>query len=175
MVERRDRLVRALEMLLQFLRVGNVIGTALIAAMLIASIPAAGMVEARLAAKYGARADPATVLHFMQALFLLCLPAAYVVERLLGALDAMLRTIATGEPFSAANAGRLRTIGWMLLNWQLLDLLLGVAAGVARIIHIDFITWQPSFTGWIAVLVAFVLARVFTDGAAMRDELEGTV
>jgi hypothetical protein len=32
-----------------------------------------------------------------------------------------------------------------------------------------------SITGWLAVLLTFVLARVFAEGARMRDELEGTV
>ena len=32
-----------------------------------------------------------------------------------------------------------------------------------------------SINGWLAVLLTFVLARVFAQGALMRDELEGTV
>ena len=32
-----------------------------------------------------------------------------------------------------------------------------------------------SVAGWLAVLLSFVLARVFAEGAQMRDELEGTV
>lgn len=35
--------------------------------------------------------------------------------------------------------------------------------------------WQPSLGGWIAVLVAFVLARVFRLGTRMREELAGVV
>jgi hypothetical protein len=32
-----------------------------------------------------------------------------------------------------------------------------------------------SIGGWIAVLMVFVLARVFAAGSAMRDDLEGTI
>ena len=32
-----------------------------------------------------------------------------------------------------------------------------------------------SASGWIAVLMAFVLARVFAEGTLMRDDLAGTV
>jgi hypothetical protein len=32
-----------------------------------------------------------------------------------------------------------------------------------------------NFTRWLGVLLLFVLARVFEQGARMRDELEGTV
>lgn len=32
-----------------------------------------------------------------------------------------------------------------------------------------------SVNGWLAVLLTFLLARVFTEGARMRDDLEGTV
>ena len=39
-------------------------------------------------------------------------------------------------------------------------------------IHID---WSFSFTPWVAVLLLFVLARVFEHGARMRADLEGTV
>jgi hypothetical protein len=32
-----------------------------------------------------------------------------------------------------------------------------------------------SLTGWLTVLLLFVLARVFEQGARMREDLEGTV
>jgi hypothetical protein len=35
--------------------------------------------------------------------------------------------------------------------------------------------WTFSVTRWIAVLLLFVLARVFEQGARMREDLEGTV
>jgi hypothetical protein len=35
--------------------------------------------------------------------------------------------------------------------------------------------WSFSVTPWLAVLLLFVLAQVFGDGARMRDDLTGTV
>jgi hypothetical protein len=35
------------------------------------------------------------------------------------------------------------------------------------------VTFSPG--GWIAVLMVFVLSRVFAAGSAMKDDLEGTV
>ena len=35
--------------------------------------------------------------------------------------------------------------------------------------------WNFSLTRWLAVLLLFVLSRVFEQGARMRDDLEGTV
>jgi hypothetical protein len=36
---------------------------------------------------------------------------------------------------------------------------------------------MPAFSinGWLAVLLTFLLARVFAEGALMREDLEGTV
>ena len=35
--------------------------------------------------------------------------------------------------------------------------------------------WSFSLTPWLAVVLLFVLARVFDEGTRMRDDLEGTV
>ena len=37
------------------------------------------------------------------------------------------------------------------------------------------LSWEFSLTRWLAVLMLFVLARVFEQGARMREELDGTV
>jgi hypothetical protein len=37
------------------------------------------------------------------------------------------------------------------------------------------IDWSFSIAGWLAVLLLFVLARVFEHGTRMREDLEGTV
>ena len=75
-----------------------------------------------------------------------------------------------------ANADRLRAIAWALLVAQLLSLGSGAIAEAlstaARPIHVDA---GFSISGWLAVLLTFVLARVFAEGALMRQDLEGTV
>jgi hypothetical protein len=106
-------------------------------------------------------------------LSLATIPLNYVVlKRLL----AIVETVRAGDPFVAANAYRLRAIAWALLAAQLLSLLSGAIADAlstpARPINVDA---GFSISGWLAVLLTFVLARVFTEGALMRRDLEGTI
>ncbi len=76
----------------------------------------------------------------------------------------------------AANAARLRAIAWALLALELTHYIVGaVAAGISAAgVPID-ISWGFSLTRWLAVLLLFVLARVFEEGAHLREELAGTV
>jgi hypothetical protein len=91
-------------------------------------------------------------------------------------LLAIVGTVRAGDPFVAANAARLRSIAWVLLAMQLLSL---VVAAIAKLISsaahpFDFDAGF-SVNGWLAVLLTFVLARVFAEGTGMREDLEGTV
>ncbi|MGT2513561.1 DUF2975 domain-containing protein [Sphingomonas panni] len=69
----------------------------------------------------------------------------------------------------------MRAIGWALLAIQLLDvpLLLIVPSFEGMGVRVD--GSSISIGGWLSVLVAFILARVFAEGAALREDLEGTV
>ena len=101
------------------------------------------------------------------------IPLNYVVlKRLL----AIVETVRAGDPFVAANAYRLQAIAWALLATQLLSLVIGAIAKAVSIrsqpLHLDA---GFSINGWLAVLLTFLLARVFAEGTRMRDDLEGTV
>src|SRR6476646_2298160 len=91
-------------------------------------------------------------------------------------LVAMVATVSTGNPFVAANAYRLQAIAWALLAQQVLSLavaLIGKAVSTpAHTLHLDA---GCSPGGWLAVILTFVLARVFAEGTLMREDLEGTV
>lgn len=174
-MKRSDRLLRGSVRVVQAFRIVNAVAVLVMIAVLISTLSGAEWIEARLIAKYEGTVDPDAAITFMRVTMLLTLPVGYAVERLLTALRAILRTVEMGDPFAAANAARLRMIGWMLLVVQLADLGYGAVAAVAQRLHIDFLAWQPGFTGWIAVLVAFVLAQVFERGTAMQSDLEGTV
>lgn len=94
-----------------------------------------------------------------------------VLTRLL----AIVMTVRAGAAFVAQNAARLQAIAWAVLGQQLLQLAIG---GIARVVStpghsLRISAFSPS--GWLAVLLLFVLARVFAEGARMREELEGTV
>lgn len=170
-----DRGLKISILAVQAFPIANAAFLALFVAALVATIPGAEWVEAALVRKYGDTVDPGGVVIFMQVTMLLSFPVGYAIERLLATLRALLRTVQEGEPFVAGNAARIRTIGWMLLVVQVADLAMGVVTAIAHRLHIDFAPWQPSFTGWIAVLVAFVLAQVFERGTVMHDDLDGTV
>ena len=107
------------------------------------------------------------------AVFLVAIPLHYVVlKRLL----AIVETVRAGDPFVAANASRLQAIAWALLALQLLSLVIGaIARAVSTPAHPIRVSAGFSINGWLAVLLTFLLARVFAEGALMRDDLEGTV
>lgn len=91
-------------------------------------------------------------------------------------LVAMVETVRAGDPFIAANADRLQTIARALLALQLLSLVIGaIAKSVSTPTHPLHLNAGFSVSGWLAVLLTFILARVFSEGASMRDDLEGTV
>jgi hypothetical protein len=102
--------------------------------------------------------------------------SAPMTHILLTRLLAMVETVQRGDPFVVGNAARLQTAAWALLGLELLHLAVGAIAAAASSESQPFdLDWNFSFTGWLAVLLLFVLARVFDHGTRMRDDLEGTV
>lgn len=112
----------------------------------------------------------------LRAVALLGLVAIPLNHIVLKRLIAMVETVRMGAPFVSANAARLQIIAWALLALQLLGLVIG-AIGTAVSTPANPVDLDAGFsiTGWLAVLLAFVLARVFAEGALMREDLEGTV
>ena len=100
-------------------------------------------------------------------------PIAYVVfSRLLRIVE----SVRTGEPFTLDNAGRLRTIAWALLGLELLHIFVVAIASAVSTKQVPLrINGNFDLTGWLAVLLLFVLAQVFLEGTRMREDLEGTV
>ena len=95
-----------------------------------------------------------------------------VLKRLLRIVE----TVRAGDPFVATNAGHLRAIGWALLALQLLSIVIGgIVRAISTPAHPVHLDAGFSINGWLAVLLTFLLARVFAEGALMRDDLEGTV
>jgi hypothetical protein len=107
------------------------------------------------------------------ALGLVAIPLNYVVLR---RLLAIVETVRAGDPFVAANAIRLQAIAWALLALQLLSVVIGaIAKAVSTPAHPLHLQAGFSISGWLAVLLTFLLARVFAEGTLMREDLEGTV
>ena len=91
-------------------------------------------------------------------------------------LRAMVGTVGDGDPFVAANAGRLQAIAWLLLALQLLSVVIGgIGHAISTTAHPLHLNAGFSVNGWLAVILTFVLAHVFANGTRMREELEGTV
>jgi len=96
----------------------------------------------------------------------------FVLTRLLTIVE----TVSVGNPFVVANAARLQGIAWAVLGLELMHYAVGIlAASVSTATRPLNLRWEFSLTRWLVVLMLFVLARVFEQGARMRDELEGTV
>lgn len=138
-----------------------------------ALVAAPDVMEARFVAEYGADAD--AVRHGLIGILLVGIAAAVPVHVIFTRIIAMVDTVRIGSPFAAANADRLRQIAWAMLALQVIDLGFGWFATRLAEATGEFMPWQFSVTGWLAVLLLFVLARVFQQGAAMQDEIEGTV
>lgn len=104
---------------------------------------------------------------------LAAIPLHYII---LKRLIAIVETVRAGDPFVAVNAARLSTIAWTLLTLQCMGIAITVIARtVSTPAHPIKIDSGFSINGWLAVLLMFVLARVFAEGTHMRDDLEGTV
>ena len=106
---------------------------------------------------------------------LLGVAMSVAIDRLLVTLAQIIATAGAGDPFISDNARRLQTIGWALVALQCLDI---PAVMIERFFPslasgLPSIPFSPG--GWLAVLMVFVLSRVFAVGSAMRDDLEGTV
>ena len=120
--------------------------------------------------------DAAALLVGVRAVAVVGLASIPLNHLVLARLVAMVETVRSGDPFVGANADRLRAIAWALLALQILSLVVAAIAEAvstpANPLNVDA---GFSISGWLAVLLAFVLARVFAEGALMREDLEGTV
>lgn len=87
----------------------------------------------------------------------------------------IVRSVGLGDPFLAENAARLKLCAWALLGLQILRIAVSAVADSvsSKTMPIDIEGF--SLTGWLSVLLLFVLAQVFRHGARMRDDLAGTV
>lgn len=120
--------------------------------------------------------DLTSVLFYTRVSLALIAPVMVAAHLLLGRLLAILWTVQAGEPFVADNAERLRVIAWSLLAIQFCDLGFGWATESANLAAGErFGAWSPGLTGWIAVLLCFVLARVFREGTRLRSDAELTI
>lgn len=113
-----------------------------------------------------------------------CVALVLILFRTFQLLKHIVDTVGHGDPFVPENARRLTHMAWLTLAVQLVTIPIGaLAEWIVRIVKdspdiqadIDSIDAGLSGNGVLLVLILFILARVFRQGAAMRAELEGMV
>ena len=143
-------------------------------AVLLLALPTRQWIMSSLGLSPSAEADRIIFgLRSIAVIGLVSIPVNYVVlKRLL----LIVQTVRSREPFAADNASRLQAIAWALLTLQLLSVVVAlIARAISTPAHPIEMNAGFSITGWLTVILTFVLARVFAEGAAMREDLEGTV
>ena len=143
-------------------------------AVLLLALPTRQWIMSSLGLSPSAEADRIIFgLRSIAVIGLVSIPVNYVVlKRLL----LIVQTVRSREPFAADNASRLQAIAWALLTLQLLSVVVAlIARSISTPAHPIEMNAGFSITGWLTVILTFVLARVFAEGAAMREDLEGTV
>lgn len=128
-------------------------------------------------ARIAAAGAPASSLGVVVAGFLLIVALVLIAARFLLELRRMIDSVRDGDPFHPLNADRLSRMGWLAVAGQIVWLVV-VAVGYWAGPYVDKGGDMPDtniVSGLLMILVLFILARVFRVGAAMRDDLEGTV
>src|SRR5690348_15469772 len=95
----------------------------------------------------------------------------FIVER----VRRIFATLTAGDPFHPANVARLRASGFSLAALGGLNYAAHLVASWAFPAHVKSVRFPFNPTAWFAVLVVFVLAEVFREGARLRSEAELTI
>ncbi|MES2001053.1 MAG: DUF2975 domain-containing protein [Pseudomonadota bacterium] len=159
--------------LLSVMRVLNLVA----GAILVASFLASFLFEPVFLDFFGkepSRLNPGLLIGTLRLWMVLGLPMIAAVHVLLSRLLSMVETVRLGDPFVPENAVRMKTIAWCLLAVQILHLSFGLMAAIMNAAG-SRIDWTFSITGWVAVVLLFVLARVFEEGTCIRADLEAMV
>lgn len=112
--------------------------------------------------------------------FALLIGLLYLGLRFVRELDGIVGSVSEGEPFRAENADRLSRMGWIAIIAELVALpLAALTAWSAPYLekagkHVD-VDFGLNGESLLMILILFILARVFREGARMKADLEGTV
>lgn len=120
--------------------------------------------------------DAIGVMWAMRGIAALGVAAAPINYMILKRLLAMVETVRAGDPFVAANAYRLHAIAWLLVAMQMISMTIGgIGKAISTPEHPFHLDAGFSLNSWLAIVLTFVLARVFAEGTLMREDLEGTI
>jgi hypothetical protein len=85
-------------------------------------------------------------------------------------------SVEEGDPFVPVNADRLHAMGWIAVAVHVLGIPMAMTSHwLEEIFQRPQRDFEFSVFGLVLAIVLFVLARVFREGARLREELEGTV
>jgi hypothetical protein len=158
--------------MLRILIVLNWIGGAAILALLVSTFVAETWTLRGLGIDPG-NFPPIMGLRAIAVLGIVAVPFNYTILR---KLVQIVETVRQGDPFVAANAYRLQSIAIALLCLQLLSMVIGfIGEAISRPKSPITLDAGFSLSGWLAVFLTFVLARIFAEGALMREDLRGTI
>ena len=155
--------MNAVHALLRILIVLNWLSGAAIATLLFV-LPHEQWIMRSLDLTPSAEADRVVLgLRAIAALGLCAIPLNHVV---LKRLQAIVATVRARNAFAPANASRAQTIAWSLVALQLLSIVIGgIAASISSPAHPIDVDAGFSKGAWLAVLLTFVMARVFAEGS----------
>ena len=120
--------------------------------------------------------DAQQVMWSMRGVAALGVAAGPLTYLILKRLLAMIRTVRVGDPFVAANAFRLQAIAWLMVALQLISIAIGgIGKAISTPEHPFHLDAGFSLNSWVAILLIFVLDRVFAEGTLMREDLDGTI
>ena len=112
--------------------------------------------------------------------FALLIGLLYLGLRFVRELDGIVGSVSEGEPFRAENADRLSRMGWIAILAELVALPLAALTAWSTPYlekagqHVD-VDFGLNGETLLMILILFILARVFREGARMKADLEGTV
>lgn len=156
------------------------------AAACLLAVPAMHLYQHALTIELAKEAPELPMPQFLWVLtaILVCVVAlVLILFRIFLLLKRIVDTVGDGDPFVPVNATRLTQMAWLSLAVQIASFAIGSAAawiehvaGDSPHVKADIqIDGGLSGNGLLLMLILFILARVFRQGAAMRAELEGTV
>lgn len=177
---RNDLLLLAGKVLTLLMQIALAIGAAAVVFAFLGVAFFAGDIDTAIRTEFGpgVTAMPTASVLGLLALALLLVAALFAF---LGKLRGIIASVAEGDPFVPENADRLTAMAWLMVGVYLL-------AGLAVLVSSLVAEWarqfeEIRFAGTVGfdlgsillIITLFILARVFRHGAAMREDLEGTV
>jgi Protein of unknown function (DUF2975) len=114
--------------------------------------------------------DPEAALYAVKVGVVGAFVAGALLFPLLQELIRLIDSARIGDPFVPESGKRLRRIGWLLVAFNVC-----VSVSISLALSGSVRLPMTSFSGWLTVLLVFVLARIFEQGTRMRAELQETV